>query len=122
MQQDQQAPEYVTDGKHVYPYNEHLYELLARGELQVSGPPVIKAEPPELVALRTLARSKGYELPVRVTLEEAQQLYKAYTDEKARQEALSQEPDATKAKPGRRRAVQVEANPAVAETAGFPSA
>jgi hypothetical protein len=37
----QSEQKYVTDGTHVYHYNEHLDELLARGELKYCDRPLV---------------------------------------------------------------------------------
>lgn len=51
-QPSQSEQKYVTDGHHVYHYNEHLAELLARGDLKYCERPLVPS-----------ARKKGPTVP-----------------------------------------------------------
>jgi hypothetical protein len=51
-QSTQSEQKYVTDGSHVYHYNEHLDELLARGDLKYCERPLVpKARKPSFQIL-----------------------------------------------------------------------
>lgn len=84
--QEPVAPEqrWVTDGQHVYPHNEHLEDLVKRGEVQFCDPPKPVEVAPELKELIARAARDGYQVPRGATLEAATKLYNDYLVEKRR--------------------------------------